>query len=169
MKTIKYLFLSLVLLAGAMSCAYDNYDLPEETFKGAFIDKETKEPFQTAVGGSGIRIRMMEYSWSDNPQPYDFNVKMDGTFQNTKIFAGEYGVTPEGAFVPLEEERIQIKGVVEKIYEVEPLLRIEWVGEPIVNADGTATVKVKITRGTKNADYHQNLSEAFLYFIVTEK
>ena len=167
MKTIKYLFLSLVLLAGAVSCTYDNYALPGETFKGAFIDKETKEPFQTAIGGSGIRIRMMEYSWSETPQPYDFNAKMDGTFQNTKVFAGEYGVTPEGAFVPLEEEIINIKGTVEKIYEVEPLLRIEWVGEPVVNSDGTATVKVKISRGTNNPDYQQALSEGFLYVSET--
>lgn len=167
MKTIKYLLLSVILLASAVACTYDNYALPEETFKGAFIDKETKEPFQTAIGGTGIRIRMMEYSWSDNPQPYDFNVKMDGTFQNTKVFAGEYGITPEGAFVPLEEEIIKIKGVVEKVYEVEPLLRIEWVGEPVVNADGTATVKVKITRGTDNPDYQQELSEGFLYVSET--
>lgn len=167
MKTIKYLLLSLILLAGAVSCTYDNYPLPEETFKGAFIDKETKEPFQTAIGGTGIRIRMMEYSWSETPQPYDFNAKMDGTFQNTKIFAGEYGVTPEGAFVPLEEEIITIKGVVEKTYEVEPLLRVEWVGEPVVNADGTATVKVKITRGTNNLDYQQDLTEAWVFVSET--
>ena len=70
----------------------------QETFRGAFIDKVTKEAFQTAIGNTGIRIRMMEYSWSENPQPYDFNCMMDGTFQNTKIFAGNYGIIPEGAF-----------------------------------------------------------------------
>lgn len=158
---------ALALVAGLSSCTNDNYDAPSETFKGAFIDKGTGEPFQTSMGNTGIRIRMMEYSWSDNPQPYDFNVKMDGTFQNTRIFKGEYGVTPEGAFVPLEEERFNIKGTVEKTYEVEPLLRIEWTGEPVVNADGTATVKVRLTRGTDNADYQQALQEGWLYVSET--
>ena len=34
--------------------------------------RKLKEPFQTAIGNTGIRIRMMEYSWSDTPEPYDF-------------------------------------------------------------------------------------------------
>ena len=123
-KYIYLLLFSLPLLAA--SCSKDNYDEPQETFRGKFIDKQTGEPFQTAIGNTGIRIRMMEYSWSDNPQPYDMNVKMDGTFNNTKVFKGEYGITPSGAFVPLEEERIKISGTVEKTWEVEPLLRVEY-------------------------------------------
>lgn len=162
-RSIIYLILSVVCLAGFTSCESDNYDGPEETFRGAFIDKETKKPFQTAIGNTGIRIRMMEYSWSDNPQPYDFNCMMDGTFNNNKIFAGNYGIIPEGAFVPLEEEIMDIKGTVEKTFEVEPLLRLEWIGEPKVNADGTAEVKVKITRGTDNPNYQQPIEEAWLF------
>jgi len=160
-KYIYLLLFSLPLLAA--SCSKDNYDEPQETFRGKFIDKQTGEPFQTAIGNTGIRIRMMEYSWSDNPQPYDMNVKMDGTFNNTKVFKGEYGITPSGAFVPLEEERIKISGTVEKTWEVEPLLRVEWVGEPVVNADGTVDVKVKILRGTDNPAYQQDLAEAWLF------
>lgn len=148
MKKLTYILLSLCLLVNFTSCDVDNYGEPEETFRGAFIDKETKEPFQTAIGNTGIRIRMMEYSWSDTPEPYDFNCMQDGTFQNTKIFAGNYGIIPEGAFVPLDEEIIDIKGTVEKTYEIEPLLRVKWVSEPQVNADGTVEVKVIITRGT---------------------
>ena len=91
------------------------------------------------------------------------NVKMDGTFNNTKVFKGEYGITPSGAFVPLEEERIKISGTVEKTWEVEPLLRVEWVGEPVVNADGTVDVKVKVSRGTDNPDYQEALAEAWLF------
>lgn len=162
-RSIIYLILSVVCLAGFTSCESDNYDGPEETFRGAFIDKETKKPFQTAIGNTGIRIRMMEYSWSDNPQPYDFNCMMDGTFNNNKIFAGNYGIIPEGAFVPLEEEIMDIKGTVEKTFEVEPLLRLEWIGEPKVNADGTAEVKVKITRGTDHPNYQQPIEEAWLF------
>lgn len=167
---MKKIFIYLILsacTAGLASCAADNYEGPEETFRGAFIDKVTKEPFQTAIGHTGVRIRMMEYSWSDTPQPYDFNCMMDGTFNNTKIFAGNYGVIPEGAFVPLQEEIMDIKGTVEKKFEVEPLLRLEWIGEPQVNADGTAEVKIKITRGTDDPEYQQPVEEAWLFVSET--
>lgn len=59
---------SLPLLAA--SCSKDNYDEPQETFRGKFIDcKQTGEPFQTAIGNTGIRIRMMEVQLGDNPSP----------------------------------------------------------------------------------------------------
>lgn len=167
MKLLNYIFISFALIGITGSCTKDNYSTPSETFKGSFIDKETGEAFQTSMGNTGIRIRMMEYSWSDNPQPYDFNVKMDGTFSNTKIFKGEYGITPQGAFVPLEEERLTIKGTVDKTYMVEPLLRISWIGEPVLNNDGTATIKVKISRGTTNPEYQQAISEGWLYVSET--
>lgn len=163
MKNIKYFILALAVPVLFASCGFDNYHAPSETFRGKFVDKGTGEPFQTAVGATGIRIRMMEYSWSDNPHPYDFYAMANGTFQNTKIFKGTYGVTPEGAFVPLGEERFDIKGVFEKVYEVEPLLRVEWVGEPVVKDDGTAEFKVRITRGTDNPDWQHPVAEAWLF------
>ena len=150
-----------------ISCGNDNYDAPAETFQGTFIDKDTNEPIQTAASTAiehgGIRIRLMEYSWSDNPVPYDFFAKRDGTFNNTKIFKGTYGIIPEGPFVPLPEEIIDIEGVVKKNYFVEPLLRVQWVGEPVLKDDGTIEVQVKITRGTDNPDYQQPLEEAWLF------
>ncbi|MDL2322458.1 DUF3823 domain-containing protein [Bacteroidales bacterium OttesenSCG-928-A17] len=167
MKKVIYLALSLFIFSGLMSCGEDNYPEPKETFKGKFIDKGTGKPFQTAIGNTGVRIRMMEYSWSDTPQPYDFNCMMDGTFNNTKIFKGEYGVTPSGAFVPLEEEIFTISGTVEKTYEVEPILRVEWVGEPVTNADGTVDFKVKVTYGTDNATYKKPLVEGWLFVSET--
>lgn len=49
MKKLTYILLSLCLLVNFTSCDVDNYGEPEETFRGAFIDKETKEPFQTVI------------------------------------------------------------------------------------------------------------------------
>ncbi|MDR1371060.1 MAG: DUF3823 domain-containing protein [Dysgonamonadaceae bacterium] len=167
MKTILYIILSLLISSGITSCEDDNYPEPQETFRGKFIDKGTGKPFQTAIGNTGIRIRMMEYSWSDTPQPYDFNCKMDGTFNNTKIFKGEYGITPSGAFVPLSEEKMTISGVVEKTYEVEPILRVEWVGDPVVDPDGIV-FKIKVTYGTDNANYRKSLEEGCLFVSETD-
>jgi len=168
MKRSIYLAISFLLIFAMTSCEDDNYVYPSETFRGSFVDAETKEPYQTAIGNTGIRIKMMEYSWSENPTPFYIHCMMDGTFNNTKIFKGQYGVTPEGAFVPLEEEIIDIQGVVEKHYEVEPFLRVEWVGEPVVNDDGTATVQVRIERGTSNPAYQQPLAEVWLFVSETQ-
>lgn len=168
MKSIKYIVLSFLLVATIASCEEDNYPAPAETFTGSVVDAETGAPFQTAIGGTGVRITMMEYSWGENPIPYYMYCNMDGQFNNTKVFQGRYGVTPEGAFVPLEEEIIEIQGSVEKTYEVEPFLRVEWIGEPVLNADGTATIQVKIDRGTTNPDYQQPLTEVWLFVGETQ-
>lgn len=167
MKNIIHYFGLLATIFAFTSCGNDNYDAPVETFQGTFIDKETNQTIQTAASTAiehgGIRIRMMEYSWSDNPVPYDFFAKRDGTYNNTRIFKGSYGIIPEGPFVPLTEEIIEIKGVVKKDFYVEPLLRVEWVGESVLKEDGTIEIQVKITRGTDNPDYQQPLEEAWLF------
>ena len=43
MKKLTYILLSLCLLVNFTSCDVDNYGEPEETFRGAFIDKEIWE------------------------------------------------------------------------------------------------------------------------------
>lgn len=169
MKSVKHIIFSFLLLAVIASCSEDdNYRAPAETFKGSIIDAATGEPFQTAIGTTGVRIRMMEYSWSETPTPYYMYAMMDGQFNNDKVFEGEYGITPEGAFVPLAEERINISGSIEKTYEVEPFLRVTWIGEPIVNDDGTATIQVKIDRGTTHPDFQQDLAEVWLFVSETQ-
>ncbi len=177
MKKILYYLSCCILLFAGYSCStdIDNYDEPQETLKGEVIDKNTMKPMQTEVSDAGIRLKLMEYSWSDNPTPYYFYCKQDGTFNNTKIFKGTYNVVPQGAFVPLvqkddegntildESRTLEIKGSVDLKFEVEPFLNIEWVGEPVVNSNGSITIQVKVTRGTANAKYHQNVSDIVLF------
>ena len=180
MKKVKYyLIVSCLALFVINSCApLDNYDAPEETLTGTVYVKGTNktETVQTEVSNNGIRIRMLEYSWSDTPQPYDFYSMQDGKYNNTKIFKGNYNICIAGPFVPLQQygpdgslvvdESItrDIKGTVEIDWEVEPFLKIEWVGEPVVNAAKTnITASFRITRGTTNPNFQQNVSDIFLY------
>ena len=175
MKKIIYLFIAGLSILGGTSCQkFDNYDEPEETLQGAIIDKDTQQPFQTEVAENGVRMKLLEYSWSDNPTPYYFYVKQDGTFTNTKIFKGNYNIEPQGAFVPLvitdsngqvtsdESVTMDIKGTVTLNFEVDPFLRVESVGEPVINGN-SISVQVKITRGTSNPDYQQDLSDVCLF------
>lgn len=176
MKRIIYYLCCCTVLLAVYSCGeIDNYDEPEETLKGQVIDKNTQQPLQTEVSDAGIRLKLMEYSWSDNPTPYYFYCKQDGTFVNTKIFKGNYNVVPQGAFVPLvqkdasgnttvdKSQTVDIKGTVDLTFEVEPFLNVAWVGEPVLNSNGSITVRVKVTRGTTNPDYQQNVSDIFLF------
>jgi len=168
--------LSGLLCTGLFSCEeLDNYDPPAETLKGRVIDKASKAPIQTEMGDRGIRLRLLELSWSDNPTPYYFTCMQDGTFNNTKIFKGTYNVVPQGPFVPLvqrdgsgeiivdESQTVDIEGVTDLTFEVEPFLNVEWVGEPVLNDNGSITVQARVSRGTTNPDFQQEVTEIALF------
>src|SRR5665647_1027720 len=94
----KILILNLILGAFFLySCKLDNYSVPDMTLDGSVVDKVTGENIQTRQP-DGIKIRLVEQGYS-NPQPYDFWTKSDGSFRNTRLFAGKYKVIAmEGAF-----------------------------------------------------------------------
>lgn len=170
------IFIMAFGVMGLLSCGkYDNYDGPNEQLTGKIIDKATGLGVQTQIGGDGIRIKLLEYSWSDHPTPYYFNCKQDGTFNNTRIFKGNYNIEPLGAFVPLllkdaqgnllkdETKTTDIIGTVDLTFEVEPFLRIEWVGEPMENPDGSYSVSIQVTRGTEHPDFQKNITDVYLF------
>lgn len=173
--------INILLLLGVVlvSCAkIDNYEEPKETFTGMLIDKGTGEPFHCCPTG-GTKLKLMEYSWDEKPTPYYIVCKVDGSFNHTKLFKGEYGVQPVGAFVPYQqldaegnyirndEVRLKIEGTVEYTFEVEPFLRLEWVGEPSIDEKGRLVGKVIITRGTDNPDYQANINYIAMYVSST--
>src|SRR4051812_25773883 len=97
--------LGMLLLMGASCKKNDNFSGPTETLKGNIIDVATKQTVQSEVSGdngSGTRIKLLEISWSDSPTPLYLATKQDGTYINTKVFAGTYKVIAEGAFVPMD-------------------------------------------------------------------
>ena len=176
MKSV-FNILTIVLLAAALgSCAaIDNYDIPEETIRGTLYDADTHQPVPCETGGT--QIRLMEYSWSDSPTPYYFNVKPDGTFNNTRIFEGTYGIMPIGPFVPFQQQDDEgkyvvnnevvkdVSGEVSIDFEVEPFLRIEWVEDPYITSEGKVMSKIRISRGTDNPNYQDNID--YISFFVS--
>lgn len=167
-----------LFILSACSKKEDNYTPPAETLSGRIIDVSTGEPVQTESGG--IRLRLEQQSWNNGQGviPQYFNVKYDGTFNNSKVFRGKYKVYPmDGAFVPLvttsapiidNSKTIDIAGVTSVEFNVEPFLKVEWIGEPVVNPDRTVTVQCKFTRGTANPAYQFNVTDVFLYVSTTD-
>lgn len=175
MKKILYtLAICAVALAGSSCSKLDNKDAPSETLTGSVVDATTGKTVQTEQG-SGTRIKLLEISWSDNPTPFYIASMQDGTFNYTKLFPGKNVISAEGPFVPMvqtdntgativdKSQTVDIKGTTTVNFSVEPFLRIEWVGEPVLNNDGTISVQVKITRGTNDPNFQQDVSDINLY------
>lgn len=177
-KTLYFIACCLVAIAGSSCSKNDNYATPSNTLKGSVVDAQTGNTVQTEIGGRGTRVKMLETSYSSNPTPYYFQCMQDGSFNNTKIFAATYKVSVEGPFVPLvqtdntgvvtldQSQNIVINGtntVTNLSFKVEPFLRVDWVGKPVVNPDNSVTVQVKITRGTTNPGFQQNVTDINLY------
>ena len=164
MKRIFY-YIALGLTVTAGSCSKtDNYPPPSETLNGKIIDAGTGQTVQGEVSGengTGSRIELREISWSDNPTPLYLATMQDGTYNNTKIFAGTYKISADGAFVPLvqtganpvdKSKTVEVKGGVTTVdFTVEPFLRIEWIGDPVVNPDGTITASFVLNKSAELA------------------
>ncbi|QDH77937.1 DUF3823 domain-containing protein [Echinicola soli] len=170
MKNIAYLVLAaLFSLSSCSMFELDNYELPAETLQGEVVDMETGEPVLTDQGSEGIRVRLTEVSWGDNASPNpDFFCMPDGTFQNTKLFSGTYNVRIDGPFIPLirEDERgvpladetqtLDIQGVTNVRFEVQPFLRVEWVKEPEV-INGKVRAQIRVTRGLSEEAFRDKI------------
>lgn len=169
MKNTIYFAVIALFLATIFSCQIDNYDLPEETLRGRVVDAATGEPVLTDQGSEGIRVRMRELSWTETtPENLDFYCMKEGVFQNTKVFKGYYNVRVDGPFIPIVRvdvngdtladgsKNIEINGVTEIEFEVQPFLKIEWVGEPTVK-DGKITATIKVTRGVSPEEFKSKI------------
>lgn len=177
MKNIIYYITVCMALISAGACSKtDNYAAPDQTLRGKIIDAGTGKNVPGEVSGengTGTRIELRELSWSDNPTPLYLATMQDGTYNNTKIFAGHYRISADGAFVPLvqtganpvdKSKEVDVQGGITEVdFTVEPFLRIEWVGEPVLNANGTVSVQFIVTRGTNDPNYQLNVTDINLY------
>jgi hypothetical protein len=171
-----------IVFAAASCTKLDNYTGPKETLMGTIIDSSTGQPLQSSTGD--LRLAAYELSWGtatgNTVTPEYFNIKSDGTFINTKIFKGNYRLYPtDGAFVPLVytnssgaqvdagSDTVEVSGVKKLVFTVSPFLKVEWVGEPVLNADKTVTVSVKVSRGTAVPDRIFNVTDLYLFISTT--
>lgn len=175
-KNYKMKKISIYILCAAMisftSCSMfeiDNYPEPAETLQGEVVDVATGEPVLTDQGSEGIGVRLTELSWGDNVSPNDyFYCRPDGTFQNTKVFKGNYNIRIDGPFIPLireddrgvpladETQTMDIKGTTKVRFEVQPFLKVEWVGEPEV-VNGKIRAQVRVTRAVSEEDFRAKI------------
>jgi len=147
MKKINiYIFIALNLLFASVSCIpeIDDYAEPAETLTGRVIDAVTGQPILSEQP-NGFQIKYKEIGFSSTSPDQFFWGKADGTFNNSKIFANTYEVTPvNGPFLQPETKTIEIKGVTELEFTVIPYLNIS---DPKISlANDVLTVTFKIMR-----------------------
>ena len=170
----------MLFLLVAVGCSkIDNYAAPGDTVTGATYDEVTGQSLQTEVG-SGTRVELLEISYDSAPVPFYFYSMQDGTFNDDKVFGATYKVSVQGPFVPLivtdstgavvtdSSQTIVLKNKATLKFDVQPFLRIQWIGQPVLNADTTVTVQVVVTRGTNNPAYQLPVTDINLYVSNTQ-
>ena len=130
MKKIFCLFLGIAILSLPSCFKLDNWDEPDCTFYGTIFDSYTEKPLLASQ--NDWQIRIWERSWTGQEggatTQQDLRIKQDGTFQNTKLFAGTYDMLPyDGPFWQVIDtaKNVVLKGKVEQNFTVTPYLVID--------------------------------------------
>lgn len=102
----------------------DNYESFDGGIRGQILDAETNEPIPLPVQGStGVIINMYEQNTTAT-QSIDFYAKMDGTFENSKLFNCDYKIVVNGPFVTPCEDFVAVKGQTSFDLKAVPYARI---------------------------------------------
>ncbi|HYH55422.1 MAG TPA: DUF3823 domain-containing protein [Anseongella sp.] len=92
MKIILYCLLIPLLITG---CEVDNYEAPSLTLTGRIVDSQTGELVESGGVNAGSLVKLYQ---DNSSQPLILKTFPDGTFTNTRLFAGNYSYVAEGAF-----------------------------------------------------------------------
>jgi len=128
MKKKIFLVLGVALVSLSSCFELDNWDEPDCTWKGTVIDAYTKQPLVSSQ--DDWQIRIWERSWKGQDggatTQQDLRIKQDGTYQNTKLFAGTYDMLPyNGPYWPVDTIKgLELKKTLVHDFEVVPYLQI---------------------------------------------
>lgn len=128
MKKILCAVLFAILLMQNSCFKLDNWDAPDCTFKGTVYDAYTGQPILASQ--DDWKIRIWERTWKGHEKGavshQELRIKQDGTYQNTKLFAGTYDMLPyDGPFWPVDTlKNIVLKGTTEQDFTVTPYLKV---------------------------------------------
>lgn len=125
MKNTIYTVLGVLLMAVTSCMEVDNWNEPDVRVHGRIIDSYTGENILTTQGDWGIRI--WERTWTaSEPTSQTLTVKQDGSYNNSKLFAGTYDMLPYGGpFWPVDTiKNVAFNGTIEQDITVTPYLQL---------------------------------------------
>lgn len=142
-KIISILSCALTLTFAATSCDWfdlDNQEGWDATVEGQILDAGTNQPIQFAQGSTSIAV--MENYGSANTNQY-WNVKSNGSYKNTLVFAGDYTMNTLTGNFTAEPQNFQLKKGDNTVnFKVTPYVRIENVSFSMEGNKIKATCKV---------------------------
>jgi hypothetical protein len=159
----------------------DNYAAPNATVTGTITDSSTGKPFQSGPNDERLYVLQTSYT-AGTPIPFYWNVEPGGTFNNSAVFAGTYKIYPtDGAFVPLvytssgtlvdhgsKTITVNANATTTTNFTVTPFLTVSWVGDPVINTDGTVSISCTVVRGTTDPLWIFNLTDIFFFISNTD-
>jgi hypothetical protein len=127
-----YCILTTTVLISSCAKELDNHSAPSATISGNVMDAVTAKPFQTEQP-NGIKIRLLEQSYN-NPTPFDFWTKPDGSFENADLYPGKYKVVAiEGAFFPADTLLVDLGAASTANFNVTPFLTVNMTASTSAN------------------------------------
>lgn len=146
MKKILYLIFGVALLSLSSCFELDNWDEPDCTWQGTVTDSYTNRPILSSQ--NDWQMRIWERSWDGHEggavTHQDLRIKQDGTYQNTKLFAGTYDFLPyNGPFWPLDTIKgLQLKKSLTQDFTVTPYIQIVDPVIELLKEDDTYYIKM---------------------------
>lgn len=137
MKKIYVALLAGLCFAG---CEIDNFEVPGLTLSGRIVDSETNELVESGGINSGTLIQLFEYS---DTQPQTLQTLPDGTFTNSRVFAGNYTYTAIGPFTLVNSERVPLQISADTDIEIQVVPHVRLHVTDVSVSGTTATVKVR--------------------------
>jgi hypothetical protein len=164
------------------SCTKDSFKSPDGIINGKIIDASTGQTLQS--GPQDYNMYVLETSYTaSTPIAYTYNIQPNGLYNNDKVFAGTYKMYPQnGPFVPLVYTSTTTGAIVDNgsktvvvkskqttatDWTVTPFLKVDWVGDPVMNANGTVTVQCTFVRGTNDPVWTFNVTDVFFFVSST--
>lgn len=126
MKKIISVLSCVLTLTLASSCDWfelDNQEGWDASVEGQILDAGTNQPIQFAQGSSSIAV-VEKYGDADANQYW--NVKSNGSYKNTLVFAGQYTMNTLSSNFTAEPQTFELKKGANKVdFKVTPYVRIE--------------------------------------------
>lgn len=154
---MKFGLLILIAVTGALliSCDLDNYEGPDATLKGSFIDEKTGELVQQDII-RGTMVKIIEHGY-DPVAPQYIRAQPEGIYIDKMLFSNTYTVQPErGNFVQVEAQEIAIQGETTLDFTVTPYIRV--IDANIINTGDKVTATFRLEQNVPN-----NISRIGLY------
>lgn len=147
---LKIFVLPLIISLFAISCEIDNYDGPDASISGKFIDNVTGELVGTDIT-NGNTIGAFELGWSSEARQ-SWAIKNTGEYANNLVFASTYRLEfSDCNFYPFKVNDFVIKkGSNTYDFKVTPYIRIKNPNITFNAGNNTVTATFNLEAGGEN-------------------